>query len=140
MTYDNIFALIMTRHRLPVLGIVYHVRRGVMDGTNGQRFLEDPVERIDRDGDSTVVYLTGELDLQMAPGLQRVLDTECERNPRRLCLDLAGIDFLDSSALRVFVHTHKRLAGESARLELVGCAPAVRRLLSLTSLDWLLAA
>ena len=111
-----------------------------MDDTNGQRVLEDPVERIDRDGDSTVVYLTGELDLLAARGLQRVLDSECERNPRRLCLDLAGVEFLDSSTLRVFVHAHKRLAGESARLELVGCAPAVRRLLSLTSLDWLLAA
>jgi anti-sigma B factor antagonist len=109
-----------------------------MDGTNGQ-VVEEPVDRIDRDGDSTVVYLTGELDLLVSPDLQRLLDTECERNPRRLCLDLTGVDFLDSSALRVFVHTHKRLAGESARLELVSCRPEVRRLLSLTSLDWLLA-
>ena len=110
-----------------------------MDGTNGQPVLEELVDRIDRDGESTVVYLTGELDLLISPRLQRLLDTECEQNPRRLCLDLTGVDFLDSSALRVFVHTHKRLAGESARLELVSCTPAVRRLLSLTSLDWLLA-
>ena len=109
-----------------------------MDGTNGQ-VVEELVERIDRNDESTVVYLTGELDLLMSPSLQRLLDTECERNPRRLSLDLTGVDFLDSSALRVFVHTHKRLAGESARLELVSCAPQVRRLLSLTSLDWLLA-
>ena len=110
-----------------------------MDGTNGQPVVEELVDRIDRDGESTVVYLTGELDLLMSPDLQKLLDTECERNPRRLCLDLTGVDFLDSSALRVFVHTHKRLAGESARLELVSCTPEVRRLLSLTSLDWLLA-
>ena len=110
-----------------------------MAGTNGQPLLEEPVDRIDRDGESTVVYLTGELDLLMSPRLQRLLDTECEQHPRRLCLDLTGVDFLDSSALRVFVHTHKRLAGESARLELVSCTPAVRRLLSLTSLDWLVA-
>jgi anti-anti-sigma factor len=110
-----------------------------MDGTNGL-VLEAVVDRIDRDGESTVVYLAGELDLVVAPGLQRLLETECERSPRRLSLDLTAVDFLDSSALRVFVHTHKRLAGQSARLELVGCTPAVRRLLSLTSLDWLLAA
>ena len=76
----------------------------------------------------------------MSPDLQKLLDAECERNPRRLRLDLTGVDFLDSSALHVFVHTHKRLAGESACLELVSCTPEVRRLLSLTSLDWLLAA
>ncbi len=110
-----------------------------MDGTNGL-VLEAVVDRIDRDGESTVVYLAGEVDLVVAQGLQRLLETECERSPRRLSLDLTAVDFLDSSALRVFVHTHKRLAGQSARLELVGCTPAVRRLLSLTSLDWLLAA
>ena len=110
-----------------------------MDGTNGPPVLEELVDRIDRNGESTIVYLAGELDLLVSPDLQKVLDTECERSPRRLSLDLSAVDFLDSSALRVFVHTHKRLAGESARLELVGCTPAVRRLLSLTSLDWLLA-
>lgn len=109
-----------------------------MDGTNG--LLEELVDRIDRDNGSTIVYLTGELDLLMSPGLQKLLDAECERNPRRLRLDLTGVDFLDSSALHVFVHTHKRLAGDSASLDLVSCTPAVRRLLSLTSLDWLLAA
>ena len=109
-----------------------------MDGTNGQ-LVEALVDRIDRDGESTVVYLNGELDLLTSPGLQELLDAECERRPRRLRLDLAGVDFLDSSALRVFVHTHKRLAGESASLELVGCTPEIEELLSLISLDWLLA-
>ena len=110
-----------------------------MDGTNGQPVLDQLVDRIDRNGDSTIVYLAGELDLLVSPDLQKLLDTECQRNPRRLCLDLAAVDFLDSSALHVFVHTHKQLAGESARLELAGCTPAVRQQLSLTSLDWLLA-
>jgi anti-sigma B factor antagonist len=110
-----------------------------MDGMNGQSVLEDVVDRIDRDGESTIVHLAGELDLLVSPGLQKALDTECDGNPRRLCLDVSAVDFLDSSALRVFVHTHKRLAGESARLELVNCTPAIRRLLSLTSLDWLVA-
>ena len=110
-----------------------------MDGTNGRPSLEAPVNRIDRDGEATVVYLSGELDLPMSPGLQKLLDAECERNPRRLRLDLTGVDVLDSSALHVFVHTHKRLAGDSARFELVSCTPAIRELLSLTSLDWLLA-
>jgi anti-sigma B factor antagonist len=110
-----------------------------MDGTLGQSVVEEVVDRIDRGGESTIVYLAGELDLLVSPGLQKTLETECDRSPRRLCLDLSAVDFLDSSALHVFVHTHKRLAGESARLELVGCTPAVRRLLSLTSLDRLLA-
>jgi anti-sigma B factor antagonist len=109
-----------------------------MDRTNGQ-LVEALVDRIDRDGESTVVYLNGELDLLTSPGLQELLDAECERRPRRLRLDLTGVDFLDSSALRVFVHTHKRLAGESASLELVSCTPETEELLSLIGLDWLLA-
>ena len=110
-----------------------------MDGTNGQSACDEVVDRIDRDGEATVVHLTGELDLLTAPGLQELLDGECERRPRRLRLDLAGVDFLDSSALRVFVHTHKRLAGDSASLELVSCTPETEELLSLIGLDWLLA-
>jgi anti-sigma B factor antagonist len=109
-----------------------------MDTTNGQPVF-DLVERIDRGGDSTIVYLAGELDSHSSSELRTLLEDESARNPRRLCVDMTAVDFLDSSALRVFVHVHKQLAGESARLELVGCTPAVRRLLSLTNLDWLVA-
>ena len=47
-----------------------------MDGTNGHPVVEALVDRIDRDGESTVVYLTGELDLLASPDLQTLLETE----------------------------------------------------------------
>ena len=57
-----------------------------MDSTSAQPVPRELVDRIDRDSEATVVYLSGELDLPMSPGLRKLLDAECERNPRRLRL------------------------------------------------------
>jgi anti-sigma B factor antagonist len=46
-----------------------------------------------------VVALRGELDLAVAPGLQRELLTFLERPVPSLTLDLGGLTFLDSSGL-----------------------------------------
>lgn len=53
---------------------------------------------------------------------------------RRLVLDLARVEFLDSSGLGVLVALLKRTGGEGA-LALAGLRPAVSRLLQLTRLD-----
>ena len=91
-----------------------------MDGTNGQPVLEEPVLRIDRNGESTIVYLTGELDLLVSPDLQRLLDTECEQSPRRLRLDLT---VSTSSTPQPYGCSSTRTSGSPAK-----CSPRARQL------------
>jgi anti-sigma B factor antagonist len=83
----------------------------------------------------TVVELRGELDLatepQLREGLQRVVDA----GDRQVVVDLAGVGFMDSSALGAFVAVFKVLRDDGGRLCLASAQPVVRTLLSVTSVD-----
>ncbi|MEO1063124.1 MAG: STAS domain-containing protein [Actinomycetota bacterium] len=50
-------------------------------------------------------------------------------------LDLSGVDFADSSGLRVLLALHRRLEADGGQLVLGTVSARVERLLSLTGLD-----
>lgn len=50
-------------------------------------------------------------------------------------LDLSGIEFVDSSGIRVIVRAHQDLHEAGHRLLLSNISPSVRRLLEITGLD-----
>ncbi len=64
---------------------------------------EPPVRGVEPVGDAVVVHLAGELDLYNAEELRTALAQEMKSGPRRVILDLAGVDFLDSTVLGVLV-------------------------------------
>jgi anti-anti-sigma factor len=64
-------------------------------------------------GDQTVLVLRGELDIHSAPDLSGYLDALINQGHVNITLDLAELDFLDSSGLSV-------MAGETIRLKLSG--------------------
>lgn len=97
------------------------------------------VRRIDRHPDGTTVALAGELDAATTPHARDVLEAECRRGARRLRVDLAQVEFMDASALHIFATLESRLAAEGRTLELVGPASPLRRIISLTGLESLLA-
>ena len=51
-----------------------------------------------------------------------------------LVLDLADVDFIDSSGLRIIVNAHSELEAAGRRLVLTHTSPAVARLLEITGL------
>jgi anti-sigma B factor antagonist len=60
----------------------------------------------------------------------------CEReHSPSLILDLAGVEFMDSSGLRVLLHLQRELSGEQGALVLLGPTDEVRKILTLTGLD-----
>ena len=76
---------------------------------------------VERTGTTAIVRLVGELDLATAPELTDVLHG-LEPGCQRIILDLTGLEFIDSTGLRLeFVIT--------------GAAGAVLRVLRLTGLD-----
>ncbi len=80
------------------------------------RFAFDTVVR----GPVAIVTLRGELDLAataaLEPELERLLD---DARLDVIALDLRGLDFLDSSGLRVIVLARDQLSDEDRRLVLV---------------------
>lgn len=87
-------------------------------------------------GPQTTIALKGDLDPATAPLLEEaVAAAVADATVERVVLDLAGLGFLDSSGLRVFVTTREQLAARGAGLTLRHPSSNIRRLLDLTGLD-----
>lgn len=99
---------------------------------------EGPVVRVKRDGEGTTVQLVGELDMATVPLVREVLERECERRPLRLTLELADVEFLDSSAMNLFVTTHRRLRAGGSDLVLADPSHAVAHTMQIAQLHRLL--
>ena len=102
------------------------------DGTSAGR--QRPVLDIDRAEDVTVVRLAGELDLYNAPELREALVGLAAERPARLVLDLAEVEFVDSTALGVLIEARSRMENRKAFL-LAAPGFETRRALQISGLD-----
>jgi anti-sigma B factor antagonist len=89
----------------------------------------------DQQGDQVVVRVKGELDLSTTPQLSAALDDAATATPSTVVLDLGGVSFIDSSALRVLVMAGRSLADGGRTLQIGPRSEMVARLLTMTSLD-----
>jgi anti-anti-sigma factor len=87
-------------------------------------------------GEPLRAIVSGEIDFASAPSLQARIVAACERHhAHSLILDLAGVEFMDSSGLRVILHLQRELTSDSGRLVLLSPTHEVRNILTLTGLD-----
>lgn len=89
---------------------------------------------VEHSGTTAIVRLAGELDLATAPELTEVLhglESSCER----VILDLSGLEFIDSTGLRLAVAEHGRASADGFEFVIAGAAGAVLKILRLTGLD-----
>jgi anti-sigma B factor antagonist len=84
----------------------------------------------------TVVVVGGELDLGTAPALEDALMTRLNGGGHVL-LDLRGLDFMDSTGVRVIVSAHRAAQEHDGRFALLRTPPdgAVGRVLRISGLD-----
>lgn len=94
---------------------------------------EPAVRRVERRNGAVVVTLAGELDLYNAGEVRGALTDAIEGGAERLVVDLAEVEFVDSTALGVLVEARSRLGRDGLRL----AAPQLetRRTLQVTGLD-----
>jgi anti-anti-sigma factor len=85
------------------------------------------------DGAVAVVTLRGELDLagcaELEPELERLARDD---GVEAVVIDLRGLEFLDSSGLRLVVTTDQRLSEARRRLALVPGSDSVQRVFEIT--------
>ena len=87
-------------------------------------------------GDGAVLLtLAGELDMATAPELWAAIDTALGDGHTRIVLDLAGLGFVDSTGLGVFVRAGKELRGKGGGLTLRSPGERVAKLLEITHLQ-----
>jgi anti-sigma B factor antagonist len=102
--------------------------------TDESRLSERPVGGVDRRNGAVVVHLVGELDLYNAPEVRAALLELCAENPERLVVDLADVDFVDSTALGVLIEARTKLEnGQSFLLAAPGLE--THRALTISGLD-----
>jgi len=79
--------------------------------------------------------LSGRLDASTAPRLRQEVLSLVEAGRRQLVIDLAGIDFIDSTGLGGLVTALRAMAKEGGQLKLSAIRHEVRRVFELTRLD-----
>ena len=87
-------------------------------------------------GDTAVVALTGELDVSGAALLESELDrVAADHAPAKVVLDLSGLEFMDSTGLRLVVLTDARAREAGRRFVLVKGVPDVQRVFTITRME-----
>jgi anti-sigma B factor antagonist len=91
---------------------------------------------VDHQDGRVVVAVRGELDLATAPQLEDALLPRLHDGGVAL-LDLRGLDFMDSTGVRVIVAAHLAAQEHGGRLSVLRTAPdsAVGRVLEISGLD-----
>src|SRR5215212_4417704 len=82
------------------------------------------------------VMLRGELDLATAPELEQLLTERIDAN-QEVIVDLRGLEFMDSSGIRVLVAAHARAGRTGTRFVVVRPEPssAVAKIVEVSGLD-----
>ena len=78
--------------------------------------------------------MQGELDLASQGTALYELVPVIEKGPEAVVLDLSGVEFIDSTGLRVLLTCQRRAAESRTQLVLASPSEAVRRLLDVTKL------
>lgn len=86
-------------------------------------------------GDLTVVTVKGEVDLYTAPSLKERIADLVSSGRTRIAVNLAGVEFMDSSGLGVLIGGLKRCKEAGGSLALVAPREPVMKVLAITGLD-----
>jgi anti-sigma B factor antagonist len=82
-----------------------------------------------------LIALRGELDIASAPDLARAIEAELDASERPVTVDLRGLEFIDSSGLRVLIAADASARERGRKLVIVRGIPRVHRTFEVTRVD-----
>jgi len=86
-------------------------------------------------GEAEVVHLPEKLTMANASEIKNSINQMIESGRHRLVVDMAGVNFTDSSGLAVLVALYKGIGAKNGRAVLLSPQPSVQSLLELTRLQ-----
>ena len=94
---------------------------------------EHPVIGVESRDGAVIIRLAGELDLYNVQDVRTALAEAIESEPRRVVIDLAAVEFVDSTALGALIEARSQLGQDALLL----AAPQLetRRTLQISGLD-----
>jgi anti-sigma B factor antagonist len=109
-------------------------REDALETLAALQLLSDPTFSLAEDagdGGERIVRLRGELDIHSAPDLERVL-LRSRPTGQRVVLDLSGLEFMDSTGLRVLLRARSAAAEGRWEIFVRDVPPTIRRLFDMT--------
>lgn len=91
----------------------------------------------ERNGAEHVIALFGELDLASASGVEEELVRVEATDVRSIVLDLSGLEFMDSTGVRLILGADAR-SRDAARLSLLRGPTSVQRVLQISGIEEML--
>ena len=91
------------------------------------------------EGDETHLRIEGPLDALSTPELRPVIDSVVSARPRRVLVDLSGVNLIDSSGVGAIVSLYKRLRQEGGDVRVAGLREQPLAIFKLLRLDRVLA-
>lgn len=85
--------------------------------------------------DGLLVEIEGDIDLSRSPELRQALLGFAGEEPQRLIVDLAGVQYMDSSGVATLVEALQHQRRHEGRMVLCGLGPKVRSIFEIARLD-----
>ena len=92
----------------------------------------------EKEGDLLIVRPTGQLDSDSSPALEKALVDALDSGDRKLLIDMAGISYISSRGLRVFLLLAKRAKAVEARIAACSLQAFVKEVFELSGFHQLL--
>lgn len=86
-------------------------------------------------GSAVVLTPVGDIDLSRSPVLRNSLRVAQNSKPMRLVIDLAGVDYMDSSGVATLVEALQIARRNNTRMVLCGMKDRVRSIFEIARLD-----
>lgn len=82
-----------------------------------------------------VVTIEGEIDLYSSPDLRKELKRHLKAKPKLMVIDLAGVEYIDSSGVATLIESFQELGKSGGKLRLAGPTPAVLQVFKFVHLE-----
>jgi len=104
-----------------------------------ESFFERDTENIgfsESSGGEFTVFLSGEIDHNRALPVRKIIDEELtRRQPKKFCLELSGISFMDSSGLGLILGRYTKACQIGAEFRVKNPSECVKKILSLAGTE-----
>jgi anti-sigma B factor antagonist len=107
----------------------------VLWGPRAERTNGVNIDMIDCPNGVVILRLEGRLNMVTAPAMREAVRSIIESGRTRVAVDLAGVDFLDSSGLGALLSGRKTARNAGGDLRIAAATEQVRLVLNLTNLE-----
>ncbi|HEO65712.1 MAG TPA: anti-sigma factor antagonist [Spirochaetes bacterium] len=87
-----------------------------------------------KEGKVQIIQLEGRLDVHLSLEIEQAVNDLIDKGEKFLLFDLAGVQYLSSSGLRIFIAAMRRLKGVDGSLKLANMSESVKKIFKVVEL------